>query len=165
VIAGGRIVVSTAGGYVAAFRAAGCGAAVCDPLWTTRVPSAATGTVAVGAADSATVFVSATILAPDGQNTGAVLRLSAVSGRVAWRSGTLRESVSRPVRLGDTVWVLVFGDTLMGWSATATGPGPLRTLKEPDNALGVVAGISGASGSLLVQSWPRTLTAYRVPGT
>jgi|GEM_PF-1616400 len=165
VIAGGRIFVSTAGGYVAAFRAAGCGVAVCDPLWTTRVPSAATGTVAVGAADSATVFVSATILSPTGPNTGAVLRLSAVSGRVAWRSGTLRESVSRPVRLGDTVWVLVFGDTLMGWSATATGPGPLRVLKEPDNALGVVAAISGASGSLLVQSWPRTLTAYRVPGT
>jgi hypothetical protein len=109
------------------------------------------------------VFVTATVFTPSFY-AGKLLRLSASTGAVQW-SSTTAPFLNYPVRVANTVWVIANGDTLLGWSASATQAAPLRSLKEAVDAQGIVQGIAGASGTLMVQKWPDLLTGYRVPGT
>ena len=56
-------------------------------------------------------------------------------------------------------------NAVIGWSATATTSTHLRKISLPSNSYGTTGGLAAASGSLIVDVWPYTLTAYRVPGT
>ncbi len=106
-------------------------------------------------------FVTATLL----DNTSRLIRLSTSTGVRQWTVNLSRPSGEIPIRAGDTVWLMINANAVRGWSVTATTATPLRTIALPDNSYGTAGGLAAANGSLVVDVWPSTLTAYRVPGT
>lgn len=160
VVVGGRVVVPSYQG-VAGLAATGCGHTTCTPLWSTSLPDSEPGQILLGAADAHTIFVAASF----SDRTSRVERLSVATGKLQWSAKLSVLSVGVPIRAGNTVWVSADGDALLCWSVTATTGTPLRRIAETSNMYGVVQGLAAAAGSLVVESWPDTLTAYRVPGT
>jgi outer membrane protein assembly factor BamB len=156
VVAGGRLIAAS-GQYVAAANTSGCGQSTCPWQWRDRVPGAEW--ISVGGADANTVFVTATI--GTSPRVGVIERLSAVTGKVQW-SAALPPFPGSPVRIGNTVWLISYADTLIGFSTTATKATPLRSIKIADNNMQQIA---GANGTLVVFTWTAGLTGYRIPGT
>jgi outer membrane protein assembly factor BamB len=160
VVVGSKVVVPTYQG-VAAVAAAGCGHTTCPRIWSAGIADAEPGTILIGGADPSYVFVTATLA----YNASRLIRLNTATGARQWTVNLSRPSGEIPIRAGNTVWLMINANAVRGWSVTATTATPLRTITLPDNSDGVVGGLAAASGSLVVDVWPRTLTAYRVPGT
>jgi outer membrane protein assembly factor BamB len=160
VVVGGTVLVPSYQG-VAAVAAAGCGRAVCPRIWCAGIPDANPGSILIGGADPNFVFATANL----GDNTGRLIRLSTATGVRQWTANLSHPSGEVPIRAGDTVWLMINASAVRGWSVTATTGTPLRTLYLPANSQGVTGGLAAANGSLVVDVWPSTLTAYRVPGT
>jgi hypothetical protein len=160
VVAGNYVVVPTAQG-VAAVAAAGCGQAVCPRSWSAAITDANPQSILIGGATSSTLFVTATL----SDNTARLIRLNTTTGARQWTVNLAEPSGEIPIRAGDTVWLMANANAVIGWSATATTSTHLRKIALPGNSYGAVGGLAAASGSLVVDVWPNTLTAYRVPGT
>lgn len=170
VVAGSRVLVLS-GATVEAFAAAGCGHANCGPVWQ-RVLAPEIMYGEIGGADARTVFVAFTKYVNHGI-PGELVRLSATTGKVQWSvsSGPYMQGV---VRGGNTVWVYdeyidgrgVEQDRILGFSATATGPRPVRTIDlAGTNYEWYPQNLAIASGTLFQQSNGAGLVGYRVPGT
>jgi len=79
-----------------------------------------------------------------------------------------------PVRAADVVWVLTWQPTwtaagdqyrLQAFPATGTGTRALRSLNLAPGLGNSDMDIAVASRTVFVQASPKTLTAYRIPGT
>ncbi|HEU5270199.1 MAG TPA: PQQ-binding-like beta-propeller repeat protein [Jatrophihabitans sp.] len=160
VVVGSYVVVPTAQG-VAAVAAAGCGKSVCPRIWSAGITDANPQAILIGGATSSTLFVTATLT----DNTARLIRLNTSTGARQWTVNLAQPSGEVPIRAGDTVWVMANANAVIGWSATATTSTHLRKISLPSNSYGAVGGLAAAGGSLVVDVWPYTLTAYRVPGT
>jgi outer membrane protein assembly factor BamB len=160
VVTGNYVVVPTAQG-VAAVAAGGCGQAVCPRIWSAGITDANPQSILIGGATSSTLFVTATL----SDNTARLIRLNTTTGARQWTVNLAEPSGEIPIRAGDTVWVMANANAVIGWSATATTSTHLRKISLPSNSYGTTGGLAAASGSLIVDVWPYTLTAYRVPGT
>ncbi|NYJ07459.1 outer membrane protein assembly factor BamB family protein [Petropleomorpha daqingensis] len=168
VVAGGRV-FATGYGYAVAFPAGGCGAATCSPLWKRTFSGIDTDDVVVGGADASTIFVTYN---KHGGAGGFVARLSASTGNVQWSASTGRYAQGL-VRGGDTVWLnseYVDTDTtvrqrILGFSTTATGSTPLRTIPLQQDLAGFPQTLAIASGTLFQQLNANLLMGYRVFAT
>lgn len=170
VVAGGRVfsVNHTATG-IAAFAAGGCGKSVCPPLWNREIPDLVNASLHIGGANGSTLFATWAISA----EKGTLARISAATGAVLWSAPAGGTVVGTPVRGGDVVWVLTAGPStttgqeyrLKAFAATGSNKAPLRTIVQPYGVGYSDQDIAVAAGTVLVQSWPSTLTAYRIPGT
>jgi outer membrane protein assembly factor BamB len=161
VVVGGSVLVPSYQG-VAAVAAAGCGRATCPRVWSAGITDADPQSILIGGADSNTLFVTADVGA---NNTGRLIRLSTSTGVRQWTANLSQPSGEIPIRADNTVWLMINANAVRGWSVAATTGTPLRTLYLPSNSEGVTGGLAAANGSLIVDVWPRTLTAYRIPGT
>jgi outer membrane protein assembly factor BamB len=165
VVAGGRVFV-TGSGVVQALPAAGCGKATCAPSWTTPFPVLNPNTLEVAGADASTLFVTYS----DG--TGVVTRLSASTGARQW-SATVGRYATGLVRGGDMVWLNneyadasgAVAQRIVGFSATATGSVPLRTIPLTADLAGFPQTLGVAAGTLFQQVNGRALVGYRVAPT
>jgi outer membrane protein assembly factor BamB len=110
-VAGGTVYAASQDGHLYAFRAAGCGAATCSPLWSTDLHKTVMSTPAVA---SGSVYV-ATM-------DGMVHAINASSGVEAWSVPTGATDVrSSPMVVGATVLV----GTPSGLEALDAGSGNL----------------------------------------
>jgi hypothetical protein len=170
VVAGSRVLV-LASGTVEAFAAAGCGHAVCAPVWQ-RVLAPEVRYGEIGGADARTVFVAFTQDLTT-STKGELVRLSTTTGKIQWSvtSGRYMQGV---VRGGGAVWVYdeyitgqgVEEDRILGFSASATGKKPLRTLDlSGTNYEWYPQNLAIGAGTLFEQSNGSGLVGYRVPGT
>lgn len=160
VVVGDKVLVPSYQG-VAAVPAAGCGRTTCPRTWSAGITDANPQSILIGGADPNYLFVTATLL----DNTSRLIRLSTSTGVRQWTVNLSKPSGGIPIRVGDTVWLMINANAVRGWSVTATTATPQRTLALPANSYGAVGGLAAANGSLIVDVWPSTLTAYRVPGT
>jgi hypothetical protein len=170
VVAGGRV-FGLYGDAVVAFPAAGCGRPSCPATWT-RAFGDVFNSLTISGADASTLFVTYTRSVPNGR-AGALLRLSASTGAVQW-SVTSGLSMNGLVRGGGAVWLFdeyvspsgSVAMRILGFSATATGAAPLRTLAVPTDEYGFPMTLAVAGGTLFHQTWRQgRLVGYRVAGT
>lgn len=160
VVVGGTVLVPSYQG-VAAVSAAGCGRTTCPRLWSAGIADANPQGIVIGGADPSYLFVAATLV----DNTSRLIRLNTSTGARQWTVHLSHPAGGVPIRAGNTVWLMINANAVRGWSVTATTATPLRTIALPSNSYGIAGGLAAASGSLVVDVWPSTLTAYRVPGT
>ena len=171
VVAGGRVFSPTATG-ITAVAAGGCGASVCPALWTRVIRDLRQWSLAIGGADGKTLFA---VWGSNSADKATMSRLSATTGAVLWSAPLGLSVVGTPVRGVDLVWVLtVAPDTnpadgytyrLQAYPATGSSRLPLRTIDQAPGLGNSDEDIAVAAGTVFVQAWPQTLTAYRVAGT
>jgi outer membrane protein assembly factor BamB len=176
-VAGGRVYGYGNAG-VEAFAATGCGKATCPPLWTASFADKHATGLALGGADSSTVFLTyyKDLYAnpdPAQRRVGVVSRLSARTGQVQWSASIGLDALGL-VRGGGTVWLFneyvrtdgSVANRILGFSTTATRSAPLRVINLPDDDAGFPQSLAIASGTLFQQTWGYAhLIGYRVPGT
>ncbi|ROQ39697.1 putative pyrroloquinoline-quinone binding quinoprotein [Frondihabitans sp. PhB188] len=181
VLAGGRVFVNVSDA-VAAFPAAGCGAASCKPLWSTAVDSYDSDIIGIAGADSTNLFITyRTSHEPDptkceARFAGHIARLSASTGTVKWQT-EVGDFAQGMVRGGDVVWIVneygefqngtCVGDQyrLLAYSTTATATAPLAALPIDSAYFYYPQTLAVASGTVFQSPNSSTLVGYRVPGT
>ncbi len=170
VVAGGRVfsLNHTATG-IAAFAAGGCGKSICPPLWNREIPDLSHRSLRLGGANGTTLFAAWAVSA----EKSTVARFSAATGALLWSAPAGTYVVGPPVRGGDVLWVLTAGPAttagqeyrLKAFAATGSNKSPLRTILQPYGVGNADQDLAVGAGTVFVQSWPSTLSAYRVPGT
>lgn len=172
VLAGGHV-YGMSGSRVAAFPEAGCGAATCQPLWTTDL-GPGWGYYEIGGADATTLFATNyQRQLPGKAATGYVVRLAAATGKILWAATPGRFTIGL-VRGGNTIWFYnpyVGSDhgeynRILGYSATASTATPLRTIPlGGTNYEWFPQHLAIAAGTLFEQANGPYLVGYRIPGT
>ncbi len=156
VVAGGRVITASGPEFMAV-AVAGCGKTRCGTLWDTVLPGDVSYPM-VGGVDGSTGYVTYTV----DQRQGRIARFSTVTGRLLWKASILPDA-STPVRGASTVWTVAGGTTLVGFSTTATGSTPLRSIVEPADRQEGSQTLAIAGRSVFVRTFPRQLTAYGLP--
>lgn len=157
----GSLVPADYGTGLGAVPAAGCGAATCNRIWT-KTFGAAPGSIAIGAATASSFYLAYTTTS---NSTGRLMRIATSNGAVQWTYANPQPFGDAPIRAGGTVWIQTALHTVKGWSVAATGTAALKTITLPSTDNGVAGGLADANGSLLVDIFAGTLTAYRIPGS